>query len=492
MGPIQPKNHEFPFKLIGGKSRRFKAEWFDKHENWLEYSKKKDALFCLPCYLFKSECVRGGDAFVEEGFSYWNKKQRLNEHVGGVNSAHNLAVERYENLKDEKNSIQTAFHGFSEQDKKDYKTRLEASIIFSRYLLRMGLPFHGHDESDESNNQGNFIELLKVVCYISKDFEKVMLKSGPGNLQLIAPSIQKEIVNCVAKETLKLIFEELGDDLFGILVDESSDVSYKEQMGIVLCYVNKQGIVVERFVGIVHVTNTSALSLKSAIDSLFDEFKLSMSSIRGQGYDGASNMRGEFGGLKTLIQKNNSFAYYTYCFARQLQLTLVATAKGHVYVVWFFYLVSDVVNVIGSSYKRRDLEEMASFYPYDFDDVLVRVLSGELKNYIVDVRSHIAFVGLKGLGDLARVMVKTKKNVIYPHVYLLLKLALILPVATASVERAFSAMKYIKTKLRNRMCDDFLNNCLLTYVERDICESVSIDDIMYRFQNMKSRRGCLV
>ncbi|XP_074293060.1 uncharacterized protein LOC141619964 [Silene latifolia] len=148
MDPVQPKNHEFQFKLIGGKSRRFNAKWFDKHENWLEYSKKKDALFCLPCYLFKPDCVRGGDAFVGEGFSYWNKKQMLSEHVGEVNSTHNLAVERYENLKDEKNSIQNVFHEFSEQDKKDYKTRLEASIICCRYLLRMGLPFRGHDESD--------------------------------------------------------------------------------------------------------------------------------------------------------------------------------------------------------------------------------------------------------------------------------------------------------------------------------------------------------
>ncbi|XP_074290237.1 uncharacterized protein LOC141616967 [Silene latifolia] len=224
-----------------------------------------------------------------------------------------------------------------------------------KYLLRMGLPFRGHNESEESNNLGNYIELLKVAGYLSKDIEKVMIKSGSGNLQLIAPSIQREIVNCAAKETLKVIFEELGDDLFGLLVDESSDVSYKEQMAIVLRYLNKQGIVVERCIGVVHVNNTSALSLKSAIDSFFDEFKLSMSSIRGQGYDGASNMRGEFGGLKALIQNDNSSAYYTHCFAHQLQLTLVATAKGHLDVVWFFDLVSDVVNVIGSSCKRRDV-----------------------------------------------------------------------------------------------------------------------------------------
>ncbi|XP_074314652.1 uncharacterized protein LOC141649882 [Silene latifolia] len=407
------------------------------------------------------------------------------------------------------------------------------------------------------------------------------MKKRSGNLQLTSPGIQKDIVNAISLETLKVIFEELGDDFFAILVDESSDVSYKEQMAIILRFVNKEGILVEHFVGITHVTNTSAISLKSAIDELFDEYKLSLSRVRGQGYDGASNMRGQFGGLKALIQKDNSSAHYIHCFAHQLQLTLVATAKGHVDVVWFFDLVYDVVNVIGSSCKRRGvfrelrairiaqaisngeiemgkglnqelgikrsgdtrwgshyrsvlnlqasfldvidlqelndrfdevntellrcvsclspkdkfrafnlskIEEMANFYPYDFDVVLVRVLSGELKNYIVDVRCHDAFAGLKGLGDLARVMVETRKNIIYPHVYLLIKLALILPVATAIVERAFSAMKYIKTKSRNRMSDTYLNDCLVTYIERDICESISIESIMHRFQNTKTRR----
>ena len=50
-------------------------------------------------------------------------------------------------------------------------------------------------------------------------------------------------------------------------------------------------------------------------------------------------------------------------------------------------------------------------------------------------------------------MVEMKKNVSYPLVYALVTLALILPVATATVERAFSAMNIIKNRLRNRIGD---------------------------------------
>lgn len=63
---------------------------------------------------------------------------------------------------------------------------------------------------------------------------------------------------------------------------------------------------------------------------------LSLSRIRGQGYDGASNMRGKFGGFRDLIQNKNSSAYYVHCFVHQLQLALIACTKTHKDVSGFF------------------------------------------------------------------------------------------------------------------------------------------------------------
>ena len=53
-----------------------------------------------------------------------------------------------------------------------------------------------------------------------------------------------------------------------------------------------------------------------------------MSRLRGQGYDGASNMRGELNGLKKLVLDVNPYAFYVHCFAHQLQLVVVAVVKG--------------------------------------------------------------------------------------------------------------------------------------------------------------------
>ena len=95
--------------------------------------------------------------------------------------------------------------------------------------------------------------------------------------------------------------------------------------------------------------------LKDAIDNLFSRYKLSISSLRGQGYDGANNMQGEFNGLKALILNENPSAFYIHCFAHQLQLALVAVANKHVEIEAFFDLVDRVVNVVGGSAKRCDL-----------------------------------------------------------------------------------------------------------------------------------------
>ncbi|KAL7170217.1 hypothetical protein ACSBR2_035140 [Camellia fascicularis] len=58
------------------------------------------------------------------------------------------------------------------------------------------------------------------------------------------------------------------------------------------------------------------------------------------------------------------------------------------------------------------------------------------------------------------------------NIYLILKLALILSVATVTVERSFSIMKYIKNRLRNQMGDRWMNDYLVTYIEKDVFDNI--------------------
>ncbi|XP_019086317.1 PREDICTED: uncharacterized protein LOC109126879 [Camelina sativa] len=270
-GPCQPRSHTFEQRLVGNTGntlRRFNPSWFDQYSDWLEYSVKTKKAYCLCCYLFRDKNKAKGRkiGFVTEGFNCWNKSDRFSVHVGKeINSFHNIAKKKCEDLFRQGQSIKHALHKKTNVMKDEYRVRLNTSVDASRYLMRQGLPFCGHDETMDSSNRGIFLELVKYTA-------------------------------------------------------EQNEV--KEQMATVFRFVEKNGIVKERFVGLIHVLETCSLSLKSGIDSLFSKYSLSLKQLRGQGYDGAANMR---------------------------------VAKKHFEVGDFFDKVYVLVNVLIASCKRKDL-----------------------------------------------------------------------------------------------------------------------------------------
>jgi hypothetical protein len=103
--------------------------------------------------------------------------------------------------------------------------------------------FRGHDESSGSSNRGNFIEMLKYTASINENIAEVVLENAPGNAKYMSLDIQKEILNILATRVRNKIREEIGDAKFCILVDEALDESNREQMAIVLRFVNRDGFV---------------------------------------------------------------------------------------------------------------------------------------------------------------------------------------------------------------------------------------------------------
>ncbi|WVZ64065.1 hypothetical protein U9M48_013635 [Paspalum notatum var. saurae] len=575
--------------------------------------------------------------------------------------AHKEAQEMFLDYINPKVGIDDKIETISGKDLLLYRIRLRYSLRCLRFLLHQGLSFRGHDESEESSNRGNFIEFLKFLVVNSEEVDRYVLRHASE----------------------RKIIEELGEEYYAILADESSDISHKEQLALCLRFVDRLGKPCEHFIEVVHVDDTTSLSLKKAIESKLDSHGLTMTQIRGQGYDGVSNMKGEIRGLKTLIMQISPSAYYIHCFAHQLQLVLVAVAKEIVIVS-----VSLLLNIVGVSCKRHDMlrntrlenimkaidcgelqtgsglnqemglprpgetrwgshyktvsnliamystihdvlislgndtslkgdwpkihsmvgafesfdfvfsahlmfivlgytnelsrclqrreqdiinaislvnvakdrmqelrssngwdeflrkfilfcnkyrvkvplmegtyapygrlarfvqnqtnddhfrrevyigvidqtsqeldhrfdeiRRLAEFYPKEIFGSNLLKLELQLNNYIDD-----RFNGLQTLLDLSVKLVETKGDKVYDLVYMLLKMVLVPPVVTASVERAFSAMKLIKNKLRNKMGDDLLDDCLVTYIERDIFDELDEDDIMKTFMTIRKRR----
>jgi hypothetical protein len=141
-----------------------------------------------------------------------------------------------------------------------------------------------------------------------------------------------------------------------------------------------------------------------------------------------------------------------------------------------------------ANFDSDKLIELARMYAHDFSQYECIVLRDQLGTFIADARDDPNFANCIDLGNLALTMVQTERHKTFPLLHRLVELALILPVATATVERAFSAMKIIKTDLRNKMNDDWMNHSMLCYIERDIFASIEDDKILECFQSMRSRK----
>ncbi|XP_024310349.1 zinc finger MYM-type protein 1 [Brachypodium distachyon] len=438
-GPYQPRAPKFKARMIGKSKRYFNPDWYDLHGNWLEYNEVHDKAYCLCCYLFRDNIKgnkAGHDAFVIEGFVNWKKGlERFVVHLGDRDSFHNKALKNCDDLMKKAQSIPAALHKQSEMEKNEHLIRVNAAIDVYRHLLHQGQPFRGHYESKESINKGNYQELMDYTIAHNDVIAKAF-KNAPANNQMLSPMIQRYITECFAEEILGCILKEIDNGAFSLLVDECRDVSDKEQMGVVLRYVGKCGAPYERFVGVAHVEETTTAYLKSTIDFMMAKLGLSLQQVRGQGYDGASNM------------------------------SVVAIAKKIIDVGDFFDMISLLVTVVGSSCKRKDiLRENHREERKDMD----------IANAISDVES------------IKRELEKLRSE--HGWSSLMKKLVLTLPIATASVERCFSAMKFVKNALRNKMGDEYLSHSLICFVEKELLDNIPNELIVKRFHGMKERRG---
>ena len=143
------------------------------------------------------------------------------------------------------------------------------------------------------------------------------------------------------------------------------------------------------------------------------------------------------------------------------------------------------------SFSKFDVEKIArltEIYDQDFSTIDRSNIRDQLETFILHMRRVDLFKDCQDFSSLAMKMVEHERHIAFPLVYRLIELALLLPVATASVERAFSAMNIIKTDLRNRMADEWLNDLLLCYIEKEIFRSIDAKEIKNTFQATKNRR----
>ena len=115
----------------------------------------------------------------------------------------------------------------------------------------------------------------------------------------------------------------------------------------------------------------------------------------------------------------------------------------------------------------------------------------QLEYFHIDVLHLVEFQYIYSLSELCRKLVEIRKSQIYFLINRLICLVLNLYVSIATTERAFSAMKFIKTPLQNKIENEFLSYCMIIYIEREFVDTINLDSIIDEFNSRKYRKAQL-
>ena len=236
--PVQPVIN-FPTTLIGGRPRSCQASWFQQHP-WLEYSLERDSCYCYPCRLFSRD--PSDSAFVNpNGYHDWKhapgKTGSLYLHANST--THSNAILAWQQFKlncQRKTTLTHRLDSLGDQalqmNRHYIKTIAEVILL----CARQDIALRGHDESDKSENPGNFKAILQLVANHDDQFQQ-SYRNAPRNALYTSPDIQNQIASIMSNMVREVVCTQVRDAVyFSLLVDETKDISKKEQMSIVLRY----------------------------------------------------------------------------------------------------------------------------------------------------------------------------------------------------------------------------------------------------------------
>ncbi|XP_021833944.1 uncharacterized protein LOC110773729 [Prunus avium] len=148
------------------------------------------------------------------------------------------------------------------------------------------------------------------------------------------------------------------------------------------------------------------------------------------------------------------------------------------------------------AFKRFNIDDICTlaekFYPLDFTTTELHVLNQQLRFYKIDMDCIQAFKNIDSIPILLEHLIETKLAETYCLIDRLIRLVLTLPVSTTTTERAFSCMRLIKNRLRNKIGDEFLADCMLLQSERELAYNIDNESIIGDFNAVKTRRVQLI
>ena len=214
-------------------------------------------------------------------------------------------------------------------------------------------------------NRGNFLKILGLVAKHDPVVQH-MLTDGPRNASYTSADIQTQLLSTIASMVRESICNKTRKSgVYSILADETKDCSRKEQLSIVLRYVDIQSAIqYEHFISFEEATSLNAESLTSYIIQTLQDNGLDIASIVSQGYDGASVMSSHCSGVQQHIRAMASQAVFVHCYAHCINLVLVDALK-RLLILPTFFAIMESLYVFLSSAKAHTIycKQRASMHP---------------------------------------------------------------------------------------------------------------------------------
>ena len=102
-------------------------------------------------------------------------------------------------------------------------------------------------------SSGIFQNLIELILEFAPEELQKLVREAPGNQQYRSKTVQDEAIQVFASYIKQVVVDEIKKTRFySVLGDEANDISNKEQMALVLRYVNENDEICESFVGFLH------------------------------------------------------------------------------------------------------------------------------------------------------------------------------------------------------------------------------------------------
>ena len=326
---VPHKDHVFPTQYLGGCNRNFRLTWLSEHP-WMIYSEKVDGIFCIVCAIFCTDSSKG--YFVNKPFRVWNKKsEKTKEHVNSL--YHQKCMELADNLKHTIEHPQMAITSQID-DRKAANIEHNRSILKSLasavlFCGRQCIALRGDTERiDKLGNPGNFLALLKLLATHDDVLRNHLQAPAMRNATYISPRTQNDLIEVMGEQ----IFQGIVDDVnvspfYSILADEVTSHNV-EHLAIYIRFLDcKQKDIREEFLTFVPLERITGEAISQAILQFLQESKIPTSNMRGQGYDGASNMSSDAVGVQARIKQVAPLATYVVYLAVALTWRLGESRK---------------------------------------------------------------------------------------------------------------------------------------------------------------------